>query len=754
MKLIAYIEKTGSLSEIEVTLNFYSKRPFSDFFPWDDFFWDGRIQVKKIISISDSRIFFDDLYFSSDDSGFLSIPYFSEINSVIEPLIDDALKQMSDQERYEFSEEMFENIKKEVSYERREVNYPPRSATCYVEKKWIDQKKINPDSKHYATPHVRIRDKKFKEFCCASHKLIISENKIREIFYREAFFNQNNRGLVVRFADIARPLRSNELVDLVDFSPDFEKIEDAFDFVKNIIQSNPVDFSNPAWGRMIEYINGHKYFCIRKIVELQDFEKIKCISDIVKNYFKIIPISDCEDVANLMGLAPLPSNIIAASKFIKIISEVNGFEFSESVWIDFLKYIDEYKASCINFLRETERQDEYEVIRETSLNAFVWSGGVDQFRAILVERMKSGKVDSLKNTIHSFVLDGVCKSFLTHSSIEIVNDLIKNFSSSPHLYRSMSAENQLRIFNVYSAINCQKIFLNEESDEDKLAVNYATDRMMEVMRSVKFDAEKSIKKSFSILKKAEYRVAAALINKIVKDLDFYFAKPVVAEVYSALLLPNNPDRDWVAVCGILPSIQSNFAIREGLARQFLSIGDLEKAKPHIDAVVNFEPNSKTSIEIKALLAREEAIKSLVEDGVNVESIDQMTGVDFEKILIRKLQKIGFRVTETPGSGDYGADIILDDEDETRFIIQCKRFSSRVNLKAVQEVVAAMKHYSADYAIVATNNEFLKSAVELAKSNDVELWAGTKIMQVLSGDISETILATANLPKDVLNNSRA
>lgn len=753
MKLIAYIEKTGSLSELEVTLNFYRKNPILNKF--DISSWRGQIQIKKIIKLSNSKNFFNDLCFPSDDSSLVEVSYSSEINCLIEPMIDDALAQMNDQERYDFSEELFKNIKREIVFKGYEMDYPDGRATCYVEMKWRDQKKINPDSKNYAGPHLYIRYI-FPpiELCCASHKLIISEEKARELFYRETFRNESNRDLVVYFSDVARPLRSSELAELVNFAPDFEEMEVAFDFVKNIIQSNPVDFSNPAWGRMIEYINGHKYFCIRKIVELQDFEKIKCISDIVKNYFKIIPISDCEDVANLMGLAPLPSNIIAASKFIKIISEVNGFEFSESVWIDFLKYIDEYKASCINFLRETERQDEYEVIRETSLNAFVWSGGVDQFRAILVERMKSGKVDSLKNTIHSFVLDGVCKSFLTHSSIEIVNDLIKNFSSSPHLYRSMSAENQLRIFNVYSAINCQKIFLNEESDEDKLAVNYATDRMMEVMRSVKFDAEKSIKKSFSILKKAEYRVAAALINKIVKDLDSYFAKPVVAEVYSALLLPNNPDRDWVAVCGILPSIQSNFAIREGLARQFLSIGDLEKAKPHIDAVVNFEPNSKTSIEIKALLAREEAIKSLVEDGVNVESIDQMTGVDFEKILIRKLQKIGFRVTETPGSGDYGADIILDDEDETRFIIQCKRFSSRVNLKAVQEVVAAMKHYSADYAIVATNNEFLKSAVELAKSNDVELWAGTKIMQVLSGDISETILATANLPKDVLNNSRA
>ena len=727
-------------------------------------------------------------------------------------------------------------------------------------------------------------------------------------------------------SDIARPLRSNELVELVKFAPDFKKIEDAFNFVKNILKYNTIDFSNPAWAGMIEYIEKHKYFCIEQIAvnfdggknipyavreylkiipissresvakliksaplpgdmiaasifieiiavgndfnfsdsiwidfinyvfecsmfciralegveggkegdegwriiwivrryfkiipfysreiaanlvklaplpgdiiaasnfieifsESNDFNfsdsiwvdflnyVVECsmcciralggaegwsgcdedIFGIVRRYFKIIPFSSREDVAGLVGVAPSVSNILAANKFIKIIAENNGFDFSNSIWVDFLNYIEKYRESCIAALKETESQDDYEVIRETSLNPFLWSDGVDQFRVILIERMKSGKTGYLKDTIHSFVLRDVCKSFLTPSSIEIVNDLIKNFSSSPHLYKSMSADNQLRIFNVFSAISCQNIFLNEESDENRLAVDYANDRMMEIMRSVKFDAEKSIKKSFSILKKAEYRVAAALINKIVKDLDFYFSKPVVAEVYSALLLPNNPDRDWVTVCGILPSIQSNFAIREGLARQFLSIGDLEKAKPHIDAVINFEPNSKTSIEIKALLAREEAIKNLVEDGVNVESIDQMTGVDFEKILIRKLQKIGFRVTETPGSGDYGADIILDDEDETRFIIQCKRFSSRVNLKAVQEVVAAMKHYSADYAIVATNNEFLKSAVELAKSNDVELWAGTKIMQVLSGDISETILATANLPKDVLNNSRA
>jgi len=58
----------------------------------------------------------------------------------------------------------------------------------------------------------------------------------------------------------------------------------------------------------------------------------------------------------------------------------------------------------------------------------------------------------------------------------------------------------------------------------------------------------------------------------------------------------------------------------------------------------------------------------------------------------------------------------------------------------------MKHYGADYAIVATNNEFLNSAIELAKSNGVELWNGTDVLKVLSGDISFSTLGSANLDK--------
>ena len=337
-----------------------------------------------------------------------------------------------------------------------------------------------------------------------------------------------------------------------------------------------------------------------------------------------------------------------------------------------IDYIEKYKSTCAEALNKTNDPEEYKLILETSLNDFIWENGTSEVREILINRIENQSTGSLHETIQSFVLKDACSLFPDPLSVETTERLIKHFASHHHSYEAMSPENQLRLFNLYSAITCQKILLNEKDATIKVAIDYANDRAIETMRSVKWDAEKAIKKSASMLKRHEHRAVAALINKIVADLDSYLSKSVVAELYSGLLLPHNPHYDWVALCEILPSIHSSFSIREGLARYYLSTGDVEKAKPHVAAIMSFEPNSKIAAELHSLLSRETAIKSLAEDGVDIETIDKMTGIEFEKILIKKLQKIGFKVTETPGSGDYGADIVIDDEDETRFIIQCKK----------------------------------------------------------------------------------
>ncbi|MCY0900224.1 MAG: restriction endonuclease [Firmicutes bacterium] len=62
----------------------------------------------------------------------------------------------------------------------------------------------------------------------------------------------------------------------------------------------------------------------------------------------------------------------------------------------------------------------------------------------------------------------------------------------------------------------------------------------------------------------------------------------------------------------------------------------------------------------------------------------MSGVAFERRLAVLFQDRGYYVETTPTTGDYGADLILTNGSE-RIIVQAKRYSQTVGVKAVQEV---------------------------------------------------------------------
>jgi restriction system protein len=99
--------------------------------------------------------------------------------------------------------------------------------------------------------------------------------------------------------------------------------------------------------------------------------------------------------------------------------------------------------------------------------------------------------------------------------------------------------------------------------------------------------------------------------------------------------------------------------------------------------------------------------------------DDMTGIEYEHYCANILKNMNWDTKVLKASGDQGVDILASKNGKT-FAIQCKKYSSPVDNKAVQEVVSGRIHYGADLAAVVTNNNFTRSARSLAKTSKVAL----------------------------------
>ena len=101
------------------------------------------------------------------------------------------------------------------------------------------------------------------------------------------------------------------------------------------------------------------------------------------------------------------------------------------------------------------------------------------------------------------------------------------------------------------------------------------------------------------------------------------------------------------------------------------------------------------------------------------AIDAMTGTEFEDYVAARLERAGWEVSFTPGSGDYGVDLIAR-RDERSVAVQCKRLGKPVGIAAVQQVVAGARHHDCTKSIVISNQEFTAAARKLACTHDCQL----------------------------------
>jgi len=113
----------------------------------------------------------------------------------------------------------------------------------------------------------------------------------------------------------------------------------------------------------------------------------------------------------------------------------------------------------------------------------------------------------------------------------------------------------------------------------------------------------------------------------------------------------------------------------------------------------------------------------------IAEIDKMDGRRFEIYLSHLFKDHGYYVQVTQAAGDFGADLVIS-KDGKKIIIQAKRYSKNVGIKAVQEAQAAIAHYGANEAWVVSNSDYTEAAYSLAKSNGVRLINREKLIELI------------------------
>jgi Restriction endonuclease len=112
-----------------------------------------------------------------------------------------------------------------------------------------------------------------------------------------------------------------------------------------------------------------------------------------------------------------------------------------------------------------------------------------------------------------------------------------------------------------------------------------------------------------------------------------------------------------------------------------------------------------------------------------------TGDDFERLVTRLYEAMGYAAKRIGGVGDQGGDVIASKGGEN-ILIQAKFYGGAVGNAAVQQAVGARPLYNCTRAAVVTSSSFTSEAVALAQSNSVELIDGARLKQMLAEHLHE------------------
>lgn len=116
--------------------------------------------------------------------------------------------------------------------------------------------------------------------------------------------------------------------------------------------------------------------------------------------------------------------------------------------------------------------------------------------------------------------------------------------------------------------------------------------------------------------------------------------------------------------------------------------------------------------------------------------------DFEKLIGRMLQSLGYEVKQIPQEDGVGIDLVASKERET-IAVQVKKYKTRkINLAMIYHAYGAAAYYDCSRAVIATLNILTPIAAEAANKLNVEIWGQDTLLELLesSRKIDENLTA--------------
>ncbi|MBW2276108.1 MAG: restriction endonuclease [Deltaproteobacteria bacterium] len=117
----------------------------------------------------------------------------------------------------------------------------------------------------------------------------------------------------------------------------------------------------------------------------------------------------------------------------------------------------------------------------------------------------------------------------------------------------------------------------------------------------------------------------------------------------------------------------------------------------------------------------------------MDSIDAMSGQEFERFLTRLFRRLGYAVLHVGrGGGDFGADLVIE-KNRFKIAVQAKNYDKdKVGNDAVQQAIAGATYYDCPQAMVVTNSRFTAAARKQASNSSipVSLWGRRELEQAV------------------------